>query len=396
MDAKDALARLAENGIPADPATTLRLSVGLDDVLGRLERETLPYLAAGGAELRFFVGDYGRGKSHMLQAMGETARLKGFVTAHIQCGPGERPFESFATTYQAIARNITPPSNTGGRTRGPAAVIQSGLEVVSEAEGRKRLDGVRDSPHLSRDFRNVVYALGNHLRAHSGGRELGDRLRALLSGNTVERTTIGDLYRSDPALPRPLGRLAPRTASGWLRSLCALPAQMGFPGLLVLFDEAEQRLSLNNMGPRERQRHLANLRNLVDHVAVGGFRSCAIYYAVLDDFVETARLELEALTQRIERMRVSDRNGEAPRNPRAVWGELDELTVPGPRDLQFFHGIVTNLRSLATDAGVPERRLKAQDSSVVTLVNRHAASNRRGAVREFVKAVAGLYLAEAE
>jgi len=55
MNAREILARLAESGTPPDGPSALRLAVGLEDSLSRLETETLPYLRAGGAEYVLFM-----------------------------------------------------------------------------------------------------------------------------------------------------------------------------------------------------------------------------------------------------------------------------------------------------------------------------------------------------
>jgi len=81
---RDILHRLAQNGTLDDPEVAARLSTGLDGFLTRWEREVLPFVAAGGAELRFVEGPYGRGKTHFLQALEISAQRAGFLTSRVE------------------------------------------------------------------------------------------------------------------------------------------------------------------------------------------------------------------------------------------------------------------------------------------------------------------------
>ena len=123
---------------------------------------------------------------------------------------------------------------------------------------------------------------------------------------------------------------------------------LGYPGLVILFDETEQAHSIQRVNSQQRRLHLANLRNFVDHMALGNFRGCAIYYAVVEEFLETAKIELEALSQRIERVHLG--NGSGVRNPRAVWVDLDELTDPSPKSDSFYDLLGQRIVSIGLEA----------------------------------------------
>ena len=86
-----------------------------------------------------------------------------------------------------------------------------------------------------------------------------------MAGEVSYRVTLGALYRRYPWVLRPLGKLGPRNAGVWLRALLALPRILGYPGLVVLFDETE--VALRRGGTRQRQQHLAHVRTFVDHLA---------------------------------------------------------------------------------------------------------------------------------
>ena len=128
------LAHLAALGTPPDDgAAVLRVSSGLHDSLERIERETLPFIAAGGGEIQFVFGPYGRGKTHFFKALAQWASERGCVTAYVDC---QRPFESLVETYRAIAAGMRPPgSNRFSATTGITRTIEArftGLDAIEQ------------------------------------------------------------------------------------------------------------------------------------------------------------------------------------------------------------------------------------------------------------------------
>lgn len=216
----EVLAHLATTGTPPDDAAAVsRLSAGLQETLERTERETFPFLAAGGSELQFVHGPYGRGKTHFLKALSHTARNRGFVTAYVDCADAESPFKSLRSTYRSIAAGMEPPSAERPffGTSGVASVVKdlfAGQNRSAQAEIIKR---IRTDRSLCADFRNVVVAHCTHGLQADGDEELADDLQALLLASPTYHVTVGGLYRAHPGLPRPLGKIARRNAAAWLR-----------------------------------------------------------------------------------------------------------------------------------------------------------------------------------
>lgn len=388
MNAREILARLAETGTPSDGPSALRLAVGLEDSLTRLETETLPYLRAGGSELRFIYAPYGRGKTHLLFSWQEAARRRGFVTAYIDCQTEYSPFTSLPATYRQIAVSLEAPEVMPDST--PSKGVESVIEAFlnSGPAPLERLKRLNQDPYLVSDFRNTVVAYGRSLLQHQL-RELQQELKALLLHHTGSRVRITSLYRMYSWLPRPLGKLATRNAPAWLRSLASLPLSLGYAGCLVLFDETEKTQNISRLYRRERQQYWANLRNLVDHLALGAFRGCALYFAVVDEFMEEAESNLAALSQRLERMRLAKESEERifP-NPRAVWVNIDELTHPNPETPEFYRLLAERLLSVGREAGLKEDRAQRLSMELKGQAERFAKSIRMGAVRDFVKLAA--------
>ena len=266
------------------------------------------------------------GKTHLLRTLQEIARQQGFATAYVDCRSGEAPFASLQETYRVVAVNLMPAGNAAvlSRRSGPEAIIEEAMVSVTSQKAKKRVaDLVRDG-HLATDYRNLATAYCRSIIQEQHEGTHGADLRALLRADQSTRVRITDLYRSHPSLPRPIGKLGRRNAASWLRSLGSLPMSLGYPGLVILFDETEQTHSVQRLSSRQSRVH-ANLRNFVDpwRWATSGMR----------DLLRGRRRVLE--TARLSSKRsVSASSGfiwerERPK-PEAIWVDLDELTDPSP------------------------------------------------------------------
>ena len=387
------LAHLAELGTPPDNgAAVLRVSAGLRESLERIESETLPFIAAGGGEIQFVFGPYGRGKTHFLKAVAEWAGDRGCVTAYVDC---QRPFESLVETYRAIAGAMMPPgTHKFFATSGIARTIEARFTGLNTSEQQAVIASLKGDRALSAEFRNLAVSYCTEAVAGGGDEDLADQLEALLASTATFRVTLGALYRTHRQLPRPLGKLTKRNAAMWLRSMLSLPQVLGYNGLIVLFDETEASLrsSRTSYLSRRQQLHLAHIRTFVDHMATGAFRGCAIYYAVTEEFIEIAERNLGALSQRIERVRLPELDGTS--NPRAVWVDIDELTSPSPQDPDFYADLSDRIIDIGLAAGLSSSDAAGVKHSLSDIGSQFAGYITEGRVREFVKQAAGLVAAK--
>ena len=390
---RQVLAHLAELGTPPDGKTALRMSAGLNDSIDLAVNEVLPFVASGGAGLQFLRGPYGRGKTHYLRAMEQTALERGFVTAYVDSSGTGSPFESLQATYRAIAAAITLPSvNGASRLSRVNGLIEASFGSVKAAERSAKIERLREFRGLAPDYRNLALAYADSVFRRET--RLQEDLGALLLSSTTYKQSIGALYSNNRGLPRPLGKLMRRNAGVWLSSLFSLPRALGYPGLVILFDETE--VSSTGRGlrkvTRRRMEHLAHIRTFVDHIAVGAFEGCVVYYAVVGDFFDEAERSLAALSQRIERPRPRGRSLGA--NPRAITVDLDELTSPPPGDPDFYRQLGEKIIGIAAEAGLR----KSSEARLRHMLSEHAKRQARlineGAVREYVKFAAALAFRE--
>mgnify|MGYP002078439468 CR=1 FL=1 len=360
------------------PEVAARLSTGLDGFVARWERETLPFLAAGGSELRFVEGPNGRGKTHFLQVLETHARRAGFVTARV--GTQTKPFAALQDTYRQIALAMT--------ASAPGHNGQCGLAHLLAGLNAEQLTSFQQATRGNPGYRNLITTYARRAQAGRGDEPAAHDLRALLMHDTNRRVTFGELFRLDRHLPRPLGKLGKRNAAVWLRSLLTLPRQLGFKGLVVLFDETGADLHLRPEPLRARQQHMANLRNLVDHLATGGIPACSVVYATTNDFIQMAFEDYPAMWQRVARLEETSPFAEPARNPRAIWCRLDELTEPSPAESAFFLQLGGKLLELGRESGVSEARLVSARKSLVGLSDEMGRNITQGAVRQFIMQMA--------
>ena len=377
-EARDILRRLAQYGVLDVPEAAVRLSTGLDSFVSRWQRETLPFLSAGGSELRFVEGPNGRGKTHFLQVLETHARRAGFVTARV--ATQTKPFAALQDTYREIASSIT--------SSAPGSNGNCGLSHLLARLSPEQLRDYQKSARGNPGYRNLITAYALRAQAGQLDQPATQEIRALLMHDTNRRVSFSELFRLDRHLPRPLGKLGKRNAAAWLRSLLTLPRQLGFKGLVVLFDETGADLHLRLEPLRARQQHMANLRNLVDHLAIGGIPGCSVIYATTNDFLQMALEDYPAIWQRVARMEETSPFAEPPRNPRAVWCRLDELTEPSPSERGFFTTLGEKLLALGVEAGITEGRVRAARHALVSLSDDMAQNITQGAVRHFIKRMA--------
>jgi hypothetical protein len=386
-----ALAHLASHGTPPDRETAKKISVGLEGSLEKFNSEVIPYLSIGGTEIQFVYGANGRGKTHYLLSLEESARNQGFVTARIDCSIGGTPFQSLDATYRMIANALRPPPSMAvDQSVGVTSIIRSAFGDEAELPAEQVLRKLKIAKHLCPEVRNLALSYGQGCMSGQLTDHLAGQIEYLLLGAQGRLITISSLYKLDRSLPRPLGKLTSRNSANWLRSLLSLPHALGYPGLILLFDETER--VMHSLSPSARQAQLAHIRNIVDYCALGAFNGCLILYAAADDFVDSARRDLDALAQRIEPPSLL--KGNWPSSMRSVWTDLDDLTEPSTQDPTFFELLSDRIVGLGIDAGLSTARAGDLKRTLKGSAIRFANSPTSSVVREFVKKAASAVLME--
>lgn len=376
MNAKDALIQLSANGVLQDRRIASSIAVGLQDFSKRWKSEILEFAAHGGAELRFIEGQYGRGKTHLLQHLWVQAESEGFMVCHASCSSGMAPFASMPATYATVAGSLT--YSDGG-------VDTVGLDEILLRIPEEMLSRMQVNPMLNAAFRNVAAGFGRTRTSRNRDHDCIRNLRSVIMGETGLRFRFADIFNSLSSIRRPVARLGKRNAGVWLRSLFNLPRVLGYRGLVVLFDETGQDMHYSTQSTRQRREHLTNLRLLVDQMALGYLSGVVVVYAVTHDLAQQARYDYPALAQRILRVGERDDWDRLQPNPRAVWCRLDEITRPERHSPAFYKKLAAALLKLGEEAKVSPDRLKRAQTAIDPLISEATKSSADDVVRLFVK-----------
>ncbi|MBI4859999.1 MAG: DUF2791 family P-loop domain-containing protein [Candidatus Riflebacteria bacterium] len=326
-DATRIIHRLGESGQPPTRGVQY-FNVGNTRLLDTLTREYLEsYLKEGGSSFKLVVGQYGGGKTHLMFCLRELAWKHGFATSFVQLSQKECPYDDPLRVYQAVARNIqAPPGDAASEPeRGVDEFLKGhyyGLSsrLSAQAENADETGAMLDAfvQSLGRikvenpSFRNAVQRFVGAVA--SGDEQTRSSLGSWLQGDELER---GEL-RSFGIIEAPHQHNAFRM----LRNLCQLVRELGYQGLILLFDEGQRMVSM--MSARSQKYACENLLSVVNHCGDEELPGALFVYSVTPDFLESVVPRYAALHQRLEAPTVfSERN---PFSPRI---DLDELDLPG-------------------------------------------------------------------
>lgn len=279
-------------------------SVGLEEITSVIEHEYLDFsIKHGGSSFKAVIGGYGSGKTHFLYTIRELAWNKHYVTSHVTLTPEETPFHKLEAVYRAVVNNIQPPLT-------PEEIL-SGSEVGIEAFIIRWFNTVIDM-HKKLGFKDqelnkaVEEWLNNNIKSFesiSFTRAIKNAFLTLLNNQMDDFQHIliwlkGENYtRKIHSEYGIMQKVDKETAFQRLRSLGQWMRQIGFNGLVIMFDEAEQTPSFSS---KQIAVHLNNLRQLIDACQRTSFRGFMFFYAIPDEeFLNQRGQVYVALQQRM-------------------------------------------------------------------------------------------------
>lgn len=194
------------------------------------------YDAAHGC--RVIWGDYGAGKTHLLDAAEQMAHVRGLATARVTLDPRENALHHPLRLYRRIAQSVRMPGRTG-----------TGIELLVEPL-------VHSSDHLapsgkraSRFFSPFLHAL-----VHGDEEEIG-WLRDYVGGDNVASDEVNAVldrlgWGGSRVLRLSDFRTYGRMFVHLVGTLAAWSADAGARGLVLLFDEVERVQALSGENRR--------------------------------------------------------------------------------------------------------------------------------------------------
>ena len=298
-------------------------TVGVDIYLNTIEEEYFKdYIRNGGSAFKMVIGNYGNGKTHFLYCIRELAWKYNYIISYITLSPRETPFSELEKVYKTIVANLVYPQTPGellsGYDRGIEAIIkkwykekyQEFSEKLSGNAVQRELNTYASSlgPYESISFRN---AIKEAFIALSEKREEDFTLiMQWLKGENPPRNMLKNFKIFE--------KIDKSTAFRMIRSLVQWIQEIGYSGLIVLMDEAEQTPSMSS---KQKSFLLQNLRELIDECGHANFKSTMWFYAVPDEtFLEGRSQIYEALRQRVSTV------FDTEINPTGVKIYLEEVT----------------------------------------------------------------------
>ncbi len=334
QEAQHIIRKLGESGIP--PTRGLEAyTVGMDSVLGTLESEYLKgYLRDGGSSFKLVVGEYGSGKSHFLYRLRDLAWDNGYVVSRTELSPKECPYDNQLKVYQAVISNLifhSPDPNVAD-TQGIEAFLENhfyttmrmlGIETMMTSIGLDKrvelwLDTILRFRIESPSFRHAVYFY----------------LKSVAEENEQAKRTIGAWLRGESVALKDVRafsiteRIDRSVAFKMLRSVAQMVHELGYAGLVLLFDEGDRMVSIGSS--KTEKVACDNLREVIDRCAGESLPATLFTYAVPPYFVTNIAPQYEALSQRI-----SSKVKFSRRNPFSVQISLDQLDYPGEELLRL-------------------------------------------------------------
>jgi hypothetical protein len=274
------------------------------------------FIEWGGSSFKLVIGAYGGGKTHFLYCVRTLAWDRKYVVSYVPLSPGECPFSRFELVYKSIVANLTYPLTF----ETPPRHFDKGIDAFVRHWFMEKRGEFKDDQTLqayiksicsieSSSFANATRAAFFALMEDSGDYEY---IIQYLKGEDVTKE-IRNKYSINE-------RLDKTTAFRFIRSLTQWIREIGYSGLILLFDEAERGLSIASS--REKRIVLDNLRQLVDECGNSRLPSCMVFYAVPDErqLLEEKLEAYEALRQRL--------SGSLSKvNPSGVRIELEKLQI---------------------------------------------------------------------
>jgi hypothetical protein len=303
--AKKIVAILGSSGTPPEFGVQY-FTVGLERYLKTLEKEYLDgVVKAGLSAFKLVVGSYGGGKTHFLYAVRDLSWKHNYLVSYLPLNPAECPFDKLELVYKVIVANLAYPQAPSqvaeGQERGIEALLRKWYTDTYHSLSAQNLSGAKRVRALETYAKNLK---GLESTSFTNGAK-----RAFVSLLKEDDETFGKTLLwlkgegFDLHTYAPLGileRIDKRTAFRMMRSLVQCIRQIGYSGMVFLFDEAERGSSLASS--KERRQALDNLRQIVDETSNVRIPGAMFFYAIPDDrqLLEGKEDIYEALRQRLK------------------------------------------------------------------------------------------------
>ncbi|MGC8957558.1 MAG: BREX system ATP-binding domain-containing protein [Candidatus Kapaibacteriota bacterium] len=343
--AREIIDIVGANGIPPENGAKY-FTVGLDTYLSVIEKEYLAsFIKDGGSSFKMVLGVYGSGKTHFLYNVREIAWKHNFVVSYVELNPDDSPFYKLELVYQAIVKRLVPPLTPEERSSGYEKGIDSLLRSWFSTEYQKYYKLYKSNEEMREVLMTNVERIVR-IESISFAKAIKSAFEALLDNREQDFLNVCQWLRGEGYnrwIHNKFGilqKIDKTTAFAMIRSLLQWIREIGYSGLIIIFDEAERLPSLSS---KYKEQHLNNLRVLIDHCGHTDFNGAMLFYAVPDtDFLDGKTQIYEALKQRVNT--VFDEM-----NPTGVKIDLEKIEIERTEFLKNVGLKLKNIYEIAYD-----------------------------------------------
>lgn len=279
-----------KNGVIPDADPDL-LCTGRDNIVKEIDR-CLDAVEAGGGYVKFITGEYGSGKSFMLNKIKKNALKRDFAVCRLQVNSSFN-LASFDTLYYNIMHNISIKSSAAG------ADFET---MFGSWIGRMKLS--YDKNRVYEEINEVVSSLENF--NSSFARAFLTYIKARIAQDSELSNAAASWIKGEKNIPSHLkarfnvkGDIDRLSSMDSFKAFLHLVKLLGYSGMVILVDELELVM---NYRSDIRKNCYENLRYLVDNTFGGDFANCMFVLAATDDFFEDSERGIKtyyALYQRL-------------------------------------------------------------------------------------------------
>lgn len=380
------------------------LNVGRERYFKEIER-TLDDLTQGdGADVHFIKADYGYGKTHFIGMINALALERNWVTSYVALSKAQGVrLDKFEQIYNAILRNcicrglLEHYQNTydPGEAHGWAWILDDWVHRHLQAEAKSGID-----PNSLGAQERTLSALDLLLKRANVSADFTAAVR-LFVRSAFNRANAENMHLREAALRwfacedvrelrqhGVLSKISTANAKLTLRSLTAILRELGYGGMAIFIDEAENAQDYTKSQRRTAYQNLRELLDNVDGRATGLAINHAICYVAATPIMfdgEKGFREYDALQGRIERVHLPVPGLEGLPDYRAVIIDLASSPLSSAdrrrlaRRIRDIHAIAYNWDPAAM---IP-------DATLDTIVRLYEArSTEQGGLRPLCRAVA--------
>lgn len=245
----------------------------------------LDKVAEGKAFTKFINGEYGAGKSFFLKVIEEIAYEKNFVVSKISCS-NNLPFNKIDVVYKNIVKNLKDKNGYNLES-----IINNWLRKL-KIKSCEELDISKQDQKLQE---YILKGLDEARKYSNSFVQAVSGYYKLISENQPEEASIAMAWlRGDsniPASSKKLfnvkGDVNKENAIDFIEALSAFIKSIGYSGLVILIDEAEDTMQLHTQKIRDTAYNY--IRDIYDDCSFNKFKNTLFIFAGTPQFFEDDR-----------------------------------------------------------------------------------------------------------